>query len=165
MNARHGNRKLLRDLLIVLIKEYGVSEVEFTLDEILGIDRKTLRSRSARRVEAPTAVSLVKADDISDRRRDRLMSLAEKFDAKLFLPSLNDVRNFVEIRDNSIEIHKRPGSFRYILPLLKNMSEEELLSVERNAQNSGPAQLGPLSDAIRTRSEEIMRLKEENKNK
>lgn len=157
MPVRSGKRELLKRLLRVIVEEYGAADVEAMLANLSEDDERNLEPNKSHEKIPATAVSSVEDEEIDEPRRSRIMTLAEKFDSKTFLPRIGDIKRFIEIRGTDAKIQKRAGAFKVILPLLLNMSEEEFAIVERDAENSGPAELGPLSKAIRESSEEAVR--------
>lgn len=160
MADRLRKQELLKRLLSVLVEEYGAADVEAILAILTKDNEPTSRQKKNRENSARTAVSKVKNEEIDEPRRSRIMKLAEKFDSKIFLPKLSDMQRFIELRGSDAQIHNRAAGFKIILSLLVKMSEEEFAIVERDAENSGPAQLGPLSKAIREIGDEAVQKNE-----
>ena len=163
------SRQLLRALLSPLVKEWGVREVEDALHDIYRARQHLADTRpstdeergpdyhhTVKRSKRPTAVEIVQRLKIPEERRPLLLTLATQFDHKTFLPSIGDVKHFLEMHGHGTDaIRQRPDAFRRVISILLNMSHESLSKwIERGA-HSGPSQLGPLSDAIRTSSEAI----------
>ncbi|MBM9614715.1 hypothetical protein JWJ90_10500 [Desulfobulbus rhabdoformis] len=163
--VKNKNQRLLRELLSVLVKEWGHDEVKCALEDINNEAASGVTSRQARaRVyKKPNAENLVKRLDVPKEQKALLMDFASKFDNKEILPKVGDVRYFLEMQGEKAEsIQQRSKAFSAILNVLLQMSCESLNSVVRGFSYSGPSALGPLSDAIKATSA-ALRSNEENK--
>lgn len=154
------NRRLLRSLLVPFVQEWGVGELEEVIREIAlsssatsdkeSPENANVSSRSDRR---PNAVSIVERLDVIESRKRALLTIANQYDQKTFLPSLSDVRNFLEMRGrDQYGLKHRPDAFRKVLKVLLDLREDSLLKLIDSEAYSGPSQLGPLSSAIRDSS-------------
>ncbi|WP_172837814.1 hypothetical protein, partial [Xanthomonas arboricola] len=104
----------------------------------------------------PTAVEIVERLEVSEQKKDLLQSLAKRFDAKVFLPTSSDVRQFLEERGyDPGPIKQRQDSFKKLLNAFIVMENDELVLFKEREIHSGPSQLGPLSEAIRSTSAAI----------
>lgn len=156
MSHKKSNVALLRALLVPLLREWGHDTVQQCLAELLYQEsRDDLHAvdapKPAKEHRRPTAIELVERHDISDAaRKDQIRALAAKFDAKGFLPSASDVRDFLGMRGHDPgRIKHRGESFRQVLPVLLDMANDEIEDLRTSAVHSGPTQLGPLSEAIK----------------
>jgi hypothetical protein len=117
-----------------------------------------LRHRGAIKPRRRTAVDqVIKSSSLAGDLSD-ILDLATKFDRKDFLPSIGDIREFLTMTGNSVEgVNSRTEGFRYLLPVLAQLPPERLKQLASSNSYSGPAQLGPLADAIRSTGEAIRR--------
>jgi len=96
-------------------------------------------------------------------RKDLLLKLATRFEQKRFLPALADVRNFLERRSNATEaVHARDTGMSKVFGILITLSDDELENLIQDDIYSGPSKLGPLSDAIKARSQTLRSTKDPN---
>jgi hypothetical protein len=78
-----------------------------------------------------------------------LLQLATRYDNKQFLPSVADVREFlIMIGERPTGMKDRQEAFRVLVRTLAQLPIDRLRQLTRTALHAGPAQLGPLSDAI-----------------
>lgn len=150
---------LLGRLVGVLVDEWGLARVRqavASLEDTAGLasaqrpggarqshDARTRRKPSptdlARRVHGPTAL------------KSAIEELARLFEAKLFLQSVGDVRHFLEMRGKELPASiSRSESFPKILEELVDIPVDQLREIARKTELSGPSELAPLSNAIRT---------------
>ena len=108
------------------------------------------RSASKKRRPRPTASEYVVKMEVAEDRRQWLSEVAEQFDTKSFLPTSSDVRRFCGIYGVPAPGSMARGSaiprvFRFI----GTMDRDEVSEMLDSGMFSGPAQLGPIADAIR----------------
>lgn len=159
MSARstHSREVLLKALLLAICEEWGADAIRHCL---AGIEE---RSSGAEKTNAPranvrqgkrrkpSAVDLAGRLEVPEARKAILMSLAQLFDGKSFLPTASDVRYFLELRgQHPGVVRQRLDSFRKVLDVLEGIPDRELEGLVNSSIHSGPTQLGPLSDAIRS---------------
>jgi len=90
--------------------------------------------------------------------RETLLVIAEKFDRKEFLPSIGDIREFLAMMgEASAGMKDRLDGFRRLLSSLTQLPPDKLKRLASSTSYSGPAQLGPLSDAIKSTGDAIRR--------
>lgn len=158
------DRRLLWDVLNALVREWGhddvlraLSKFEYKTQFKLDITDSDIRNdgalenkkKAARK--KPTAVDQVARMEITDERKSALMHLATQFDKKMFLPTIGNIRHFLEMNgENSNGLKQRPESFRKVLNVVAKFPNETLNELLRT--HTGPSQLGPLSDAIKSAS-------------
>lgn len=159
--AGRDRRTALRKLLSVLVSEWGYAEVRYTLELVGKDDSRTLSGvddgtgaalrRSKKAYVKPSATDIVSKLDVEESRKALLMELADQFESKRFLPGIGDVRNFLEMRGKtSGGLTQRANAFRQVLNALLNTPSDGLEKMVRTTGHSGPSQLGPLSDAIKS---------------
>ena len=84
-----------------------------------------------------------------------LRRAAEEFEQRVFLSTLNDIRNFCEAY--GIEEPRSKSRASGIPRVFKFLVTMDVADVERTLDDrmlSGPAQLGPFADAIRGKAKE-----------
>lgn len=164
-NPLKERKTLLKNLLSVLVKEWGYEEVNGSLSELAhahpapeqdavrpGEDVRVSGKHKAVRTpySKPTATEFVNRMAAPEVRKSLLRRLALQFDEKSFLPSISDVRHFLELRGHDVRgIKQRQDAFKRILKLVDGMTEDELERFVKISLHAGPTQLGPLSNAIR----------------
>jgi len=155
----------LVNLLNVIIQEWGPYEVHAALSE-LGHQwdnqawERVVADRSQRTRKAkPRPVELVERVSIDTERRAALLEIADLYEKKTFLPSTADVREFIFLLGERPKGMKdRSEAFRVLLETLAHLPIDRLRQIQLNAENSGPSQLGPLSDAISGASVSLRRV-------
>jgi len=158
-----SRRALLSKLLETLVEEFGEEEVQFTLKRILSSPEHTVvrappGERRAPPKKRPSATELVERAEVQAEKRQPLLVVAEYFDRREFLPSVADVRQFIIMAGNRpAPMKDRAEAFRILLRSLMHLPRERLEQIADVAANAGPAQLGPISDAISTAGERISR--------
>lgn len=165
MNKRARNEKLLASILAALVEEFGIDAVAGKLADISGATQgnpypsKWQQDQSKTNKKKITRFSgmkgMVEALPKEEKKRESLSVLAERFDEKRFLPTMGDVRHFVEMRGGSVRAKQRADAARSLLLLLSSMSVENLQKIIEADSYSGPSQLGPLADAIKDASVSI----------
>ncbi len=167
--ATKYSREFLRELLAPLVKQWGCDEViraTYYLDQFESDSwsqkkeafegRKELSDRKKSQSQRPNAVMIVERANVPREKRMLLINLASQFEHKAFLPTVSDVRNFLEMRGQDARgIKQRPEAFRKILKALIDTPDESLERLSKSIRHSGPSQLGPLSDAIKAASASV----------
>lgn len=164
---RKLGRDFLKELLSPLIAQWGRDEVLRAIYEIDGSSvthKAGTKDRYAKHHSAeekkraePTAklsaVMIAEKTNVPADKRLLLINLASQFEHKSFLPTISDVRNFLEMRGQDIgNIKQRPEAFRKVIKAIIDLPNENLERMIRSSRHSGPSQLGPLSDAIKAAS-------------
>lgn len=82
------------------------------------------------------------------------------YDAKQFLPSVADVREFLIMRgERPPDMKDRKDAFRVLLRTLRALSMTDLRGLASSALHKGPSEAGPISDAIAAAGERLHRQK------
>lgn len=161
MSAIATKQHLLRSLLSPLVHEWGYDVVRRCLAELESLefnhpegDRQGNKPVTVKeKYRKPTAIDLINRIEAPEAKKALLLILASKFEAKEFLPTVADVRHFLEMRGQQVTgIKQRQDTFGKVLESLLSMPDDELDRVVLNKSHSGPSQLEPLSDAIRAAS-------------
>lgn len=161
------------EMLRVLVNEWGYDVVLQCLKNVerlplsaldakpsgpaLGQHRTANVSGEARdRMPRPSAVACVSRMGVPDEKREFLLALASRFEKRRFLPTIGDVRNFLEINHAPVgNLNKREAAIPKVFRVLLTLPDERLDKILREDGYSGPSQLGPLSDAIKASSAAI----------
>jgi hypothetical protein len=151
----------LAKILEMLVEECGFYEVQQTLSGISRTKFSPARQkipRGKRERRRPTAEEVVQKQIASDGEREIILVIAGKFDRKEFLPSIGDIREFLATRGGRPGgVKDRADGFRRVLSFLSQMSHDKLKELADSSRYAGPAQVGPLSDAIRSTGDAIRR--------
>jgi hypothetical protein len=156
-----AQQKLLDKLVRVLVLEWGAADVRSAVDRASiedPTDHRFARNRSRKK---PTAIEQVQAAVIADDQRPKFVELARRFDSKQFMPSNYDVREFLimsGVRPPGMK--DRSQAFRQLLQVLVQLPPDKLEALARKTRYSGPAELGPLSDAISNAAGRISRYRD-----
>ena len=171
------NDKKLHRRLAALVSDFGYADVHKTLSDIrrdsaLGYAdvRKTLsdiRRDSAHATKLPRpktkktaadsstrkkpdAVAVVRSLNIADgERREFLLSLAQKYEAKQFMPNVTHVRSFLmRDHDDPARIKSRQQVTAKIFRKLAAMTVAELLEIEAGGFYGPPKRLASYAEAI-----------------
>ncbi|MCV3239294.1 hypothetical protein [Mesorhizobium sp. ZC-5] len=145
-----SSNKILTKLLTLLIDEWGYDSVTRALEGMNRSERQNVRRESVPS-ERPTPTGMVLRQKLPKATKDLLLSVAGQYEAKRFLPTIADVRNFLEIRGaRTGQFKQRPEAFRRVLEVLLETPHDRLDKIVQEGLRSGPSQLGPISDAIRS---------------
>ena len=88
--------------------------------------------------------------DIDAARRAAVFALADRFEAKTFLPSGADIGNFCTIYGIEEPASKsRAAAIPRLFKHLATMDATDVKALVAHNTFSGPSQLGPLAEAIR----------------
>jgi len=159
-------------LLELLVAEWGYEEVQRVLAQVSEVysayrsgsaarepvRRDASTTRKFSRSKRPTAAEYVAKLEPADRENKTLLEIASRFDRRDFLPSIGDVREFLAMQGHQpTEMKDRSEAFRRLLPVLQQLPAERLEGLANSAIHSGPAKLGPLSDAIKATGDALRR--------
>ena len=164
-SRRHA---FLVKLIRTLVEEWSYDEVQKVLAELSdvrkgasaaggfreGEPRRVSLNRERARSRRPTAVEQVTRYVGPNADRETLFAIAAKFDRKEFLPRIGDIKEFLAMMGEAVGGMKhRLDGFRQLLPPLAQLPSDKLKHLATSTRHSGPAQLGPLSDAIKSTGE------------
>lgn len=103
--------------------------------------------RTRARLSAPQYVAKL---DVEDEKTLAVRELAERFEAKSFLPRCADIRNFCHIYGlDEQTARSRTGAIPRLFKHLAAMEAEDLNTLLNERTFSGPSRLGPLAETIR----------------
>ena len=160
-------KKDLRAALRSMVNRYGFETVSQILHEIEAGDgganargeseaqRRTRHKDGGRTKRRQSAVDYVQAMEVPAEQAEVIRRAAEEFERRAFLPTLGDVRNFCEAY--GIEEPRSKSRASGISRIFKFLVTMDVTEVERLLDDrlfSGPAQLGPIADAIRDKAKE-----------
>lgn len=158
MTEKKRKDYLLMSLLAPLLREWGYDTVRQCLADAQAehvkedLSPAAQKRKPAKGYSRPSAVDMLERLDTGVEGKQSLRALAERFDAKTFLPTGSDVRHFLEMRGHPGPVKQRQDSFRRVLAVLLSMADDELMLLQSSGTHAGPTQLGPLSDAIKASS-------------
>jgi hypothetical protein len=124
----------LDEQLRLLIQQYGIAEVRRRLSAITRPPRQPRARKSA--------PDYVTGMNPPNNQKERLLTLAQLFEEKRFLPTAADIGNFFEAYDVSA------AKVRF----LSSLSDERLDRIINEGSFTGPSELGPIADAIKAKS-------------
>lgn len=84
-------------------------------------------------------------------RQEAVVTLAGRFERKVFLPTFGDTRNFCDVYGIDVPASKtRASAIPRVFKFLANeMGADEIQRILDDGMFSGPSRLGPIADAIR----------------
>ena len=162
------DKKMLDDLLRAIVRHYGFTRVNLALRKLQNagdehaFDRSSGRSvgnkQTSSRAESKqrpkvTAPLYVEKLNVPTDVRECLVQLAQMFEDKLFLSTMKDVKDFsatygIDVPATSSRAASIPRVFRF----LSTLAAADIQQVVHSTQQSGPARLAPIADAIRRNS-------------
>jgi hypothetical protein len=150
--------QLLNDVLLALVRHWGYERV---LQSLQQLDLNLLNEEERKILSRPTKKRSISAVDVvaSDNPRDtNLVDLMKQFaadyDRKDILPSIGDVRNFFSMSGfREHEFKDRIGAFRKLYSEMRDLPSDQIRDLVDSARFSGPAKLGPISEAIKSSSD------------
>lgn len=151
-----SQKALLRKLLHTLVDEWGYEAVSTALARTSGSSNGTLAGladgtnvRIPRKEARLGAIGQIERAALEGDQKEILLQIAIRYDRRLFLPSVADVREFlIMMGERPIGMKDRKEAFRVLLRSLTQLPVARLQQLAQTALHSGPAELGPLSDAI-----------------
>lgn len=158
-------KPLLLKLLRTLVDEWGFEEVASTLADMTVYSKdpsaegaEVPRARPSRKKAKLTATEQIERAIMEGEQKQIMLQLAARYDQKLFLPRLSDVREFLSMMgEKPIGMKDRSEAFRILLRGLLQMPMARVQQLAQTALYSGPSELGPLSDAIAAAGERLPR--------
>ncbi len=135
----------LDEQLRLLVQQYGIAEVRRRLSAITRPPKQPRVRRSA--------TDCVTGMNPPSNKKERLLTLAQLFDEKFFLPTAADISNFFEAYGVSkAKVKGRQNAIPLIFRFLCSLSDERLDRIIKEGSFTGPAELGPIADAIKAQS-------------
>ena len=158
--------KELRTALSSMIERFGFERVSRTLREMETdqVKQKTRRADPAKRApnngsgnkRRVSAVEYVRTMALPAERAEVIGRAAKEFERRTFLPTVGDVRSFCEVYGIEEPRSKtRTSGIPRIFKFLVTMNAAEVKTMLDDRMFSGPAELGPIADAIRSRAKEM----------
>lgn len=166
MSKKLTRDEILREMLTTLINGWGRKSVFDALNEIAGVDKAEDVANMQPGGTASNelnAVRLVTELQITNGRKVLMLQLAKDYEAGSAFPKISDVKAFLASHNHRTnELRSRDQSFRMIIPILQKMSEKGLLVLLSRSRHSGPADLGSISDAIKSVGQNLGAQKKDN---
>lgn len=146
----------LANELRVLVDRHGFETVSLELQMLETRQEPTeqlargTQAKARRRNGRVTAPEYVQKMNVGADRRPAVVVLADRFEAKSFLPRCADISNFCTIYGIEEPASKsRAAAIPRLFKHLATMDAREVQVLVDNNAFSGPSQLGPLAEAIR----------------
>lgn len=160
-----SRKALLTKLLQTLVDEWGYEDVATALASTNGDLSDPLVRRAEGSTPQPSkkrvrlsATEQIERAGLEGEQKELLLQLALRYDRKLFLPSVADVREFlIMMGTRPIGMKDRTQAFRVLLESLMQLPVARLQQLAQTALHSGPSELGPISDAITIAGERLPR--------
>ena len=135
----------LDEQLRLLVQQYGIAEVRRRLSAIIGRRGSSHPRKSAR--------GYATGMNVPSSQKERLLTLAQRFEEKRFLPTASEIRNFFEAYGaSSVKFRTRQNAIPSVLRFLSSLSDEKLDRIIKEGSFAGPSELGPIATAIKAKS-------------
>lgn len=152
----------LRVALQPVIKRFGMEAVQSALRDFPRHDRSlepqsrsgsSSISRKAGRRRSLNAVEYVNKMDLSEEQANVIGRAAKEFEQKTFLPTRGDIKRFCETYGvDELKSTSRAAGVPRIFRFLREMEVADIEAILDGRLFSGPAELGPIAEAIRGRA-------------
>ena len=145
------DNELLDRLLLVLLDKWGMDAIMNRLQELSPDHGASPRSKQVTRPKRTkaTPTKLVEQLDLPVDSRDALLTLAQLYESKKFLPTAGSIRNFLTMKGIEEQPPKnRSDAFRVVLKLLASSPPAEVHQLVESEVHGGPTRLAPISEAI-----------------
>lgn len=144
----------LDEQLRLLVQQYGIAQVRRRLSAITRPPKQPRVRRSA--------PDYVTGMNPPSNQKERLLTLAQLFEERNFLPTAADIRNFFEAYGvSTAKVKARQDAMPLIFRFLYSLSDERLDRIIKEGSFTGPSELGPIADAIKAQGVS-MRNREDN---
>ncbi len=150
---------ILAEILDLLISRWGYRRVLASLDRLNpAAEPAVVRGRRSKGIAAKrrlTPVEMVERRKIGPKKKREIAMLAASYEAKDFLPTIADVRHFLDVRGIDVGKAKNRGqAFGKVLDLLMKLPEGETVRLRNSAVHGRPGTLAPVAEAITSVAEE-----------
>lgn len=158
---KEPKEQVLRRIVAALIDGWGYDSVQRALNSIPNhgkpLDEAGPGSQQPRKEKSrPSPTGMVLRQKLPKSTKALFLEVASQYESKNFLPTIADVRNFLEIRGMpGGQVKQRVEAFRKVLDVLLESPPERIESIIREGRRTGPSQLGPISDAIKAANNAI----------
>jgi len=151
------SKSALRDILTALVDHWGGDNIRRELERLADRREEGGAETPARRKEAtatqrrrrPTPSEVLRRYQLPDRIREDAAELTAMYEAKTFLPTIADVKHFLEARGRSISgVKNRDQAFVRIVDVVLSLPPDAIRQLRNSASHGVPARLGPISDAM-----------------
>ncbi len=150
----------LRTALQPIVQEYSLGRVLKSLGEIADARHETseqlatspngVAKATTRKKPKVTASGYVEKMELPIAKSAAVAELAERFQRKSFLPTVNDIANFCQMYGIEVPASKsRASAIPRIFKFIAGMEADEIQRILADGMFSGPSRLGPIADAIR----------------
>ena len=153
----------LKDALRAMVLEYGFEHVSECLQEVrysgfnggkpwrkIGASNRSTPAEASTGKHKTTAPEYVTKMGLPFGKHGAAVELAERFQAKAFLPTFGDIANFCQIyRIDPPASKTRANAIPRVFKFIASMEPNEIRRILDEGMFSGPSRLGPIADAIR----------------
>ena len=155
----------LETTLRLIVQEHGLGSVLEALGKIAseddmqsapplavnGVDNQAKPRKSRKHSPKPNAAEYAAKMELPPEKQATVVTLAERFERKDFLPTFGDIRNFCDMYGIDVPASKtRASAIPRVFKFLANeMESDEIQRILDYELFSGPSRLGPIADAIR----------------
>lgn len=153
----------LKDTLRVIVRQYGIEQVNRCLREIHASARQVKSAKQSKALPdndtttrpdkkkvKPNALEYVAKMELFSEKAPLVAELAKRFETKIFLPTFGDYRNFCQVYGIDEPVSKsRASAIPRIFKFISSMETDELQRILDEEMFSGPSRLGPIADEIR----------------
>ena len=157
------NQTGLKNALRSMVRKHGFDLVNESLQEIgfselhiekskgnTTVSNKTADQQTHKKKSNPTAPQYVAKMPLPPEKEASVLELAEKFQAKSFLPTMGDISNFCQAyRIDEPSSKSRANAMPRVFKLIASMDINDIQYLLDSGMFSGPSRLGPIADAIR----------------
>lgn len=146
----------LRKILSVLVDEFGYQEVRELLETCYAdtakndAQEKSASARSSKPRAKPNARSVVDALEVSDdRKKNILMTLADEYEKKVFMPNMNNVRAFLaQQKQDTSGIKSRQHAASTVFKCLAEWDTDSLRELHTRGPYGRPKSLSVIAESI-----------------
>lgn len=148
----------LRKLMSTLVDDCGYDVIRNVLDDLAPAqadksasrDKDSSDNRSGRSRARPNAVAIVNSlVSVDEGKKDILMTLARKYEGKMFMPNVNHVRAFLEREGEDVSrIKSRQQAVSTVFRYLADWDTPRLQELERRGLYGPPKSLSAIAGSI-----------------
>lgn len=148
----------LQKILSALVDDFGYQEVRDLLETCdaeavtKGVQKKFVSERNNRsRVRVkPSARTVVEALEVDDeQKKNALMTLADEYERKTFMPNMNNVRAFLDQqRQDTSRIKSRQQAVSAVFKCLAEWRTDSLRELHRRGTYGRPKSLSVIAESI-----------------
>ncbi len=147
-----------------MIHDYGFDEVDHCLQKI-GLSEEqrignsingkpcatSIKTQPTKHQAKASATEYVAKLDLPTEKKSIVAEMAKRFQCKSFLPTFGDIANFCQVHGLKAPASKtRASAIPRVFKFIATMDSSQIRAIIDNGMYSGPSELGPIADAIRS---------------